>query len=129
MAYSDISQMPLTPDSARVPALESILRQEDSLAGKLLAELKSAYADHAGRLNRQTRLRLSPIAATVIERASECGTNIAVEVQSMREELASVREALAAAEQTMLYGSFEAAQHASVKWESVLKELSRAYGG
>ena len=98
LAHADAHQIPLTPDTSRVPVLETTVRTERNLRQQLLKKLNEQ--SQAGLLTDDFRdveltRQITTLASIVFERAQPKATNIPKEMQRLRKELAPIRARIA----------------------------------
>jgi len=105
VAYADLTGLVFVPDSARVGLVGDLATTEQGVGSSLLKAMTSASAEVFGAAPFHLT-RLSPLAAVVFERAKG-RSQIAEEVERLRNELAPLRKRLNKAEQIWRFGKVD----------------------
>ncbi len=128
LAYADVAKLTFTPDAVRCPVLEGVLREENEfLRRSLMARLQASWEQYPDSGFLQLRRTVSPFAAIVFER-SKNRSDIAHEMEKLRQELMPFRERVLALEEKALWGNRDEAIAAERNWKQALGEIDANFG-
>lgn len=127
LAYADINQITLTPDSTRAKVLDPIARSERKLRQLLLEKIKDEFQKNSFADDVNIKRRITPLASIVFDRASK-PQNIAREMVKLRYDLAPMRERLAKVESRLASGSRKDELAVAREWSRVFEEIEKVYG-
>jgi len=126
LAFANLTKYTFTPDAARSAVAVPVLTRERLFIDELLNTLKSDYKPHA--VYPELEAMISPLSVIVYERAARKETIIS-EVEALREELASTREAIQSLEDEALNKGEKQKQKALKKWKGILAEVHSNFKG
>jgi hypothetical protein len=135
-AYSDQLEMPFTPDTTRGPLLLDVLAREGLLREQILSALRSSYENFPVYGERKLRKKIPPFAAYVFTQASSREGSALVkrksivrEMQTLRHQIAPVRNALRSTEEGALRASSrDELITAEKKWLDAIGSIKREFG-
>jgi hypothetical protein len=128
VAYAEESGRLFTPDLARVPLVENIVKEEGLFREQLLATLKTAWATYGG-IDQTGITRVVPaLAGIVFDRASPDVRRISREMRNLRDELAPTRRRLRESETRMHAMTGPQAAEEEKVWRASFQEIARAFG-
>jgi hypothetical protein len=128
VGYSNVHQIPFTPDAVRLGVLSKALSRQGDLRLRLLEHLKSSIDESSLDAHQELQRTVTPLASIVFDRAWPHKNNIPKVMAGLRKELAPLRQRLREAEDAALWGMHLDESSATHKWNQVFHEIERTMG-
>ncbi len=128
LAYSDVNELPFTPDAVRTGMLEQVLDAERTLRSKLIEKLGEAGTKQTVGDEFKLTRRISPLAAIVFKRSWPRKQNIVPKMIDLRNELRSLRQRIRSVEEELLFVPRSTEVKLSRRWHTIFSELERTFG-
>ena len=127
LAYAEASQIPFTPDNARVPFVPNLVENERLLRRRLMKQLKASVEETAIIGDLHVIRAATPLAAHVFAAAAN-RHEIWQAAAELREKLWPMRARIRAAEDDLFWATQQEQARAANKWEEEFEELQRKFG-